>query len=220
MDLIFVSSVVLISATGALSPGPLTAAAVALGINLGWRAGLLVALGHTLVELPYVILLAVLYNSISPFIQYYVVRYALSLLIASFNLFFAYLLLNDAIRYGKRGSTIGSDVVNKLRNPLIVGLTLTGLNPFFLIWWATVGMQLINSSILRYGLAGIPIMYVLHVWLDYVWLIFITYTVHTSSKYLSLKGYKLLLIALALMLIVFAINILAITFFSHPIVPL
>ena len=41
-----------ITPSGAFSPGPLTASAVALGSSKGWRAGMRVALGHTLFELP------------------------------------------------------------------------------------------------------------------------------------------------------------------------
>jgi len=47
----------LISPSGALSPGPLSAMAVAAGLALGALGGLAIALGHTLFELPYVALL-------------------------------------------------------------------------------------------------------------------------------------------------------------------
>lgn len=220
MDPAFISSIVLISASGALSPGPLTAAAIALGISWGWRAGLLVAVGHTFFELPYVTLLALLYNSIIPLIHHRLVRYTLSIVIASFNVFFAYLLLKDAVKYrGRAGVT--SDIVGaRFKNPLLVGLILTGLNPFFMIWWATVGMQLIDSAILRYGLAGVFPMYVLHVWLDYAWLMLVTHTVGRSSRYLGSRGYRLLLMLLALVLVALTTNILTTTFLSYPVFPL
>lgn len=220
MDLIFIASVVAISATGALSPGPLSAATLALGVKGGWRAGFLVAVGHTLFELPYVILLATLYNSLTTFIQQQVVKYALSVVIAVFNTFFAYLLVIDALKYGSRGALSNSKSVARFKNPLILGLILTGLNPFFLVWWATVGMPLINNAI-KYGLIlGMPVMYVSHVWLDYVWLSFLAYTTYSGSKYIGLTGYKILLISLAFILVLFAVNVLTTTFLNYPLIPI
>ncbi|MEM4881100.1 MAG: hypothetical protein QXP89_03095 [Desulfurococcaceae archaeon] len=39
---------------GGTCPGPLTMATISLGIKHRWKAGLRVALGHVLVELPYI----------------------------------------------------------------------------------------------------------------------------------------------------------------------
>lgn len=220
MDLLFIASVVAISATGALSPGPLSAATLALGVRSGWKSGFLVAVGHTLFELPYVILLATLYNSLVTFIQQQTVKYALSVVIAAFNTFFAYLLVIDALKYSSGTTSSNSKSFTRFRNPLIVGLMLTGLNPFFLVWWATVGMPLINNAI-KYGLLlGIPIMYLFHVWLDYAWLSFLAYTTYSGGRYIGLTGYKILLITLAFVLILFAINALMTAFLNHPLIPI
>ncbi len=44
--------VMAVSASGALSPGPLTVATMALGTRGGWKAGVFVSFGHALFELP------------------------------------------------------------------------------------------------------------------------------------------------------------------------
>ena len=55
----FLFKVVIISVSGALAPGPLTAATASAGMKRGWKAGIEVSLGHTLVELPLVLLLSI-----------------------------------------------------------------------------------------------------------------------------------------------------------------
>ncbi|MEM2347741.1 MAG: LysE family transporter, partial [Sulfolobales archaeon] len=108
---------------------------------------------------------------------------------------------------------------SKMRHPILVGLILTGFNPFFLIWWATVGMPLIEG-VLRYNvLQSLPTMYLSHVWLDFIWLTLLAYTSSKGARYLSTMGYKLLLIVLAIMLILFAINISLKTFFELSLIP-
>jgi len=55
----FAVTVILISASGVMAPGPLFAANIAYGLRGGGKAGIKMAVGHTIVELPLVILLGV-----------------------------------------------------------------------------------------------------------------------------------------------------------------
>ncbi|MEM2347329.1 MAG: LysE family transporter, partial [Sulfolobales archaeon] len=74
----FVTTVVAISATGALSPGPLSVMTLALGVRGGWRSGFQVALGHTIFELPYVTFLTFLYGSVVKFLELEIIKYLLT----------------------------------------------------------------------------------------------------------------------------------------------
>jgi len=220
LDLSFIASVVILSSTGALSPGPLSIITITLGVRGGWRAGFQVALGHTLFELPYVILLTILYTNIISLIELTLVKYLLTTTVVVFYLFFAYLLINDALSVGGSKEGLSNPKFSNIRNPLLIGIILTGLNPFFLIWWATIGLPLIEG-VYRYGVVlGLVVMYPSHVWMDYVWLSLLAYASSKGVKYLSLKGYRVLLMILALVLIVFAINTISKTFFNILIIPL
>jgi len=95
-----IASIILITSSGAFSPGPLTASAIALGASKGWRAGLYVAVGHMLFELPYVYALTYLFSrvDVGPYKTY------MALAATAFIIYFAYLLLRDAwgIARGRR----------------------------------------------------------------------------------------------------------------------
>ena len=56
----FAIIVIIISASGVMSPGPLFAANITYGLKQGTKAGIKIAIGHSLVELPLVILLGIL----------------------------------------------------------------------------------------------------------------------------------------------------------------
>ena len=195
MELGFLIKVALISSSGALAPGPLTAATAAVGAKHGWRGGFSVSVGHMVVELPLVVLIglgivAVLTNDF--------VTKALSLIGGLFLLFFAYLTAKDAVKV----RSIKASGISK--SPILVGISLTALNPFFIAWWVGVGSPLVMEALRYWGLAGIGILYIAHVWLDFAWLTGLARVTSLSS--FSLRIYRGLLAALAILVAMFGID--------------
>jgi len=58
LPLEYLVKVIIITSSGALSPGPLTASTIAAGSNEGWKSGFKISVGHMVVELPLVFLIA------------------------------------------------------------------------------------------------------------------------------------------------------------------
>jgi len=191
--------VIAVSASGALSPGPLTIATIALGARGGWRSGILVSLGHTFFELPYLIVLVFTFNVLAGFLRASVS--ILAVVGALVILYFAYLLLRDAYR----GVDLNTSNTLISTNPLIVGFMFTALNPYFLIWWLSIGMTLI-AQIQNIGLTSLVIIYPAHVWLDFAWLSIVAGLSKRGSKALSLRGQRIMLTTLGVILIIFALN--------------
>jgi len=191
--------VIAVSASGALSPGPLTIATIALGARGGWRSGILVSLGHTFFELPYLVVLVFAFNVLTGFLKASVS--ILAVVGALVILYFAYLLLRDAYR----GVNLNTSNTLISTNPLIVGFMFTALNPYFLIWWLSIGMTLI-AQIQNIGLTSLVIIYPAHVWLDFAWLSIVAGLSKRGSKALSLRGQRIMLATLGVILIIFALN--------------
>jgi threonine/homoserine/homoserine lactone efflux protein len=191
--------VMVVSASGALSPGPLTVATMALGTRSGWRAGVLASIGHMLFELPYLIILVLMFSTLTSFLSVSaeILAVAGSLII----LYFAYLLIRDAYR----GVDIDASSVKISTNPLVVGFLFTALNPYFLLWWLSIGMALI-AQMQSMGLASLLIIYPAHVWLDFAWLTLVAALSGRGSKALSSRGQRTLLAALGAILALFAVN--------------
>ena len=66
----FALLVIIVSASGVMAPGPLFAANISYGLQGGIRSGLKMAIGHTIVELPLVILLGIGVLSLESFPEF------------------------------------------------------------------------------------------------------------------------------------------------------
>ena len=195
----FAVLVIAISASGVMAPGPLFAANVSYGLKQGAKAGYKMAVGHTIVELPLVILLGIGVFSLEAFPEF---RTVISILGAITLFVFAAFQIRTVL---KNKELILS---NPKHGPLIAGIALSALNPFFIIWWLTIGFKLISDAMLTWAFAGILIMFGLHIWMDFAWLGSVAFLAEKSSRILSNKNYKILMIGLSLMLIYFGITFL------------
>jgi len=183
--------IVSLTSSGALSPGPLTFSAIVLGMKKGWKAGFLEAVGHTLFEFPLVLLIGVGSSHIINnefFLNIAGMIGGLALII------FSILLLQDLISL-RRGD--GERVLKISGGPILTGFLFTALNPYFIVWWTTVGLKLIIDIILAGGILFVIFLYPIHVWMDYLWL--------SLVSYLSSKGRKLGVKIQAGILIIFII---------------
>jgi len=190
--------VIVISASGVMSPGPLFAANIAHGLRGGAKSGIKMAIGHTIVELPLVILLGIGVFSLELFPEF---RTIISVFGAITLFVFAAMQIKTIFR-NKEATT------NLKQGPLVSGIILSALNPFFIIWWLTIGFKLISDAMLIWAFSGILILFILHIWMDFAWLGAISYLASKSSKILSNKNYKIIMIGLSVMLVYFGITFL------------
>ena len=195
----FALIVIIISASGVMSPGPLFAANITHGLKNGTKAGIKIAIGHSLVEFPLVILLGIGILSMEVFPEF---RTIISILGAITLFVFAFLQIKTILNKNKKIST-------KLKQgPIITGILLSGLNPFFIIWWLTIGLKLISDAMAIWAFAGILIVFVLHIWMDFVWLGATAFLISKSKKIISNTNYKIIVLALSAILIYFGITFL------------
>ena len=82
---------------------------------------------------------------------------------------------------------------------LVPGVVLTGGNPWFCVWWATVGMALIAGAG-EFGLTGFFLLIVVHWSMDLIWSEFLSGATFRSRKWWSHKVQKIIFTVCALVL--------------------
>lgn len=195
----FAIIVIAISASGVMAPGPLFAANVSYGLRDGTRSGVKMAIGHTIIEFPLVILLGIGVFSLQVFPEF---RTWISIFGAITLFAFAILQIKTVLQKKEDTTT------KPKQGPLVTGIALSALNPFFIIWWLTIGFKLISDAIMIWAFSGILIVFFLHIWMDFVWLGGVSFLASKSSRILSNRNYKVLMIGLSLMLVYFGITFL------------
>ena len=191
--------VIIISASGVMSPGPLFAANITYGLKEGAKSGIKIAIGHSIVELPLIILLGIGVFSLEIFPEF---RTAISIFGAITLFGFAGMQIRTIL---KKNNNI---TIKPKQGPIITGILFSALNPFFIIWWLTIGFKLISDAMLVWSFTGILIVFVLHIWMDFAWLGITAFLASKSKRIISNKNYKIMVLGLSMALIYFGITFL------------
>jgi len=195
----FLGLVVVISASGVMSPGPLFATNVIYGLREGKISGIKMAVGHTVVEFPLILFLGIGFFSIENIPE---IRTTITILGAIGLFGFALLQIRAVIKQKFSLETKPG------QGPFVAGILLSALNPFFIIWWLTIGLVLISESIQIFGIFGIVVLFLFHIWMDYVWLFTVAAFSSRVKNYISKRNFKIIIVGLSIVLIYFGIEFL------------
>lgn len=187
----FLLSVFIISFSGVMLPGPLFAVTVAKSYKSQY-AGIKVAIGHAIIEIP---LMLLIYFGFARFFQHNLVQLLLSVVGGSMLIWLGIGMFRIRASIIERGKDLPYDAV-------VAGVVTSALNPFFILWWATVGSMLIMNS-LNFGIIGFTLFIPVHLLCDAVWLLFVSMLVYKTQSFWGRKFQKGLFTACSLLLIGF-----------------
>jgi len=193
--LIFFSSFI-IALSGALVPGPLFTITVSESLRRGFKTGPLIIFGHGLLEITIVILL---FFGISPFLLEERTRQFISVAGGIILMIMGVMLFRDA---GKTRLDLSPGERQTGLHPVISGILGSLSNPYWIIWWVTIGLGYLVSS-LRYGIPGVIAFFSGHISADLLWYSMISYAVSRGQKIMGERGYRYLLSACGIFLIFF-----------------
>ena len=188
----FLLEAVLISLSGVMAPGPITAVTVSKGTKSP-HAGAIIALGHGIVEIPLMILILYGFGEILKILY---IKAIIGLLGGLFLLKMGLGLL-QGIKQAKIDSS------NDPHSPLMAGIILSLANPYFLIWWATIGSILIFRSI-TFGLLGFAIFMVLHWSCDFFWCYFLSALSFKGGQFFGKRLQQVLFLICGIFLLFFS----------------
>lgn len=215
----FMVEVIFLSASGVLFPGPLFLANLIYGSRTGIHAGFKIALGHTVVEFPLIILIALSLFGFSSFIFTNQSLRIIGILGGAAIIYFSISQIYDITKKGTRMQNSNNDSNSPyhyrlsskkiaLRGPFIIGIVFTALNPFFLVWWVTVGIKLVSDSISLFGIGlGIVLLFLFHIWMDYAWLGLTSYMINKGRSIIKTKFYYLFILSLSAILVSYGLYI-------------
>jgi len=190
---LFLLSVIGISLTGAMLPGPMTAATIAKGYG-SKNAGALIAVGHGVIELP---LIAAIYLGVGHFL-------GLPLVVSIIYIAGGVALFYLGFRMFRTAGDAPGEVGGLPRNSMVTGIVVTATNPAFYVWWITIGAALITGTAL-FGVIGVVLLAVVHWPCDLIWSEFLSLGTFKSRKWWTGRVPRIVFSICALILIGFGV---------------
>ena len=186
-------SVVVISFSGVMMPGPMFAVTLAKSYKSPW-AGAQISLGHAVIEIP---LILIIYFGFAQFFQNSWVQLVLSVVGGGMIFWLGIAMFRARAEVVQRGKDLPYSA-------FVAGILMSGLNPFFLLWWVTIGSMLI-MKFLVFGAIGLALFIIVHWLCDLVWLSLVSTVVYRTKSLWGRKLQEWLFIVCSLLLMGFGV---------------
>ena len=184
-----------IGLTGALAPGPTLVATVNTSLKTGWTAGPKVAAGHALVEiLVFLLIVQGLAVAAQQYSRYIAALGGLALI--------AFGLLTVL---GSKSAALVSPAQDSIANPYLAGVITSAANPYFWIWWLSIGSALVIDG-LKGGLILAGLFMIGHWGADFGWYTLVSTSMERGKKILSEANYRRILALCGCFLVMFGLH--------------
>ncbi len=161
-------------------PGPVFAVTLSKGYESP-LAGIGIALGHGLIELP---LVAIIYFGFARFFHLELVKTIVGIAGGSILIYMGSGMFR--IRH-----EIDEKVHSFSQGSITAGFLTSTSNPYFFLWWATIGAALMTKAI-TFGVVGIILFVVVHWLSDLSWYSLVSLVVYRSKHLWSKKLRRIL----------------------------
>ncbi len=185
-------TVIVTSLSGVMAPGPMFAVTLAKSLKSPW-AGVQVSLGHAVIEVPLILLI---YFGLARFFDNDIVELVLAVLGGAMIIWMGISLFRVRREMAREGKDTSYSA-------FMAGILMSGLNPFFLVWWVTVGSLLLMNFLDAVGTWGMPLFIIVHWLCDLVWLSFVSFSIYRTRTFWGPGVQEWVFIVLSLALLYF-----------------
>jgi len=186
-------SVAVISLSGVMMPGPMFAVVLTKSFRSPWT-GVWISLGHAVIEVP---LILFIYFGFAHFFENSVVQLVLSILGGGMIIWLGISMFRSRTEVVTKGKDLPYSAFT-------AGIITSGLNPFFLLWWATIGSLLVMKFV-EFDAGGLTLFIAVHWLCDLFWLSLVAVVVYKTHALWGRKIQEWVFIASSLLLAGFGI---------------
>jgi threonine/homoserine/homoserine lactone efflux protein len=201
--------------TGALSPGPLLTFTIIQTMERkqrGYLTGFAVIAGHAILE---IIIVIALLSGLSFFLKNIIVIRIVSVTGCIFLVYFGSTIIRDVVKGkidtaflhpGKEPDQAQKKKGSALKNPVIGGIVTSMSNPYWWIWWASIGSAFwVTFNISTDNIPGIISFFLGHEAGDLAWYAFVSFIIFFGKGFINKKIYCIILILCGAFMIVFGL---------------
>ena len=182
----------IIGLSGALAPGPTLVATINSSLAGNWTAGLKISLGHMIAETAVFLVIVMGFAAIALPYTNAIAGIGGAALIA-----FGILTIT-----GSRSATMSSLPEGAVANPYMAGLVTSVANPYFWIWWLSIGSAMVIAG-LQGGLLLAGVFMIGHWGADVGWFTLVSTGVSRGRTILDDRTYRIVMACCGLFLVLF-----------------
>jgi len=199
MGTLFISALIM-GFSGAMMPGPLLTATINESFHRGFSAGPRMIIGHSILEL---ILVIGLIMGLGEFLLMPLVKTTIAIMGGFFLLWMAWGILRDVGLNKVRLELAATGTTQKLQ-PELLGILASVSNPYWTIWWATIGLSYLVLSF-EQGILGLSAFFLGHISSDFIWYSLVSLAVTSGKRFISHNVYRIILSICGIFLLCLAV---------------
>ena len=201
MLMLFLSSMA-IAFSGAVMPGPLLTYTIRQAFAGGVKSGLTIMIGHAALELLLVVLIFLGFDII---LQSPIAQTVIGIVGGALLMYMGVTMVLGAVKNTVKIELNGASSSGGM---VVSGFVISAMNPYFLLWWAIIGLGFLLSAYQGYGFLGAGVWFIGHIATDFLWYGFIALLIGKTRKFIPAKVYRVIIGALGAMLIYFGASFL------------
>jgi threonine/homoserine/homoserine lactone efflux protein len=191
--------------SGSLVPGPMLTITITDSLKKGFKAGPLIVLGHIMAELTLVILiiggLSWLIGS-NPATMFIGIFGGLTLMVIGYQTARSTEEISEiSILSEGDNQSSGDDKQSTSYGSVFRGFIASVSNPYFFIWWATIGCAFIFKGLELAGIFGVLAFFIGHWASDLGWYSLVSFFTNKGSGVMTNRHYKIIMTVCGVFLI-------------------
>ncbi len=197
MIIIFLSALA-IAFSGAMMPGPLLTYTIRQSLNNGPGSGFVIIVGHAILE---IVLIALIFLGFDIILQSDPAQIFIGIVGGLLLVYMGSSMIFNSL---KNKIKIELDTKkSSSKSMLLSGIVISAINPYFLLWWAIIGLGFLLQAYKLFGIGGVLTYYTGHILADFIWYGLISIIVGTTRKFINERIYQAIIIVLGCILIYF-----------------
>lgn len=183
--------------SGAVMPGPVLTATISETLKRGFSAGPLIVLGHGLLE---IVLISILVLGLAQWLEQEAVLAVLLLVGGCILVLMGAHMALTADQAVREALAAGEHAVPAVRGPVLAGIFTSLSNPYWSVWWATIGLGYVAIA-WESGIPGVICFYTGHILSDLVWFSFVALMVSAGRRLVPPRVYRVVITLCGLALV-------------------
>ena len=184
--------------SGAMMPGSLLTYTIRQSLKEGPKVGFIVIVGHALLEL---LLIIGIFLGLDMVLKSNAAQITIGII---GGLLLCYIGTDMILKAARGKVSVDMDAKTKNSDRMVLsGALLSAANPYFLLWWAVIGLGFLTQAYRDFAVWGVAVYFLGHITADFTWYGLISTVVGTTRKFIKEKPYRIIIMVLGGLLIFF-----------------